>query len=64
MAKTIPASVDGDMEECAGDGKRMAANIPGSWLLLQPQVSHFSFLQDPEQFSSDVLHFLAHVQGK
>jgi hypothetical protein len=41
----------------------MAANIPGSGLLLQPQVSHFSFLQDPEQFSADVLHFLAHVQS-
>jgi pimeloyl-ACP methyl ester carboxylesterase len=39
----------------------MAANIPNAGLLLQPQVSHFSFLQDPEQFTADVLHFLEHV---
>jgi len=42
----------------------MAANIPGAGLLIQPDVSHFSFLQDPGQFSADVLHFLAHVRGK
>jgi pimeloyl-ACP methyl ester carboxylesterase len=42
----------------------MADNIPGSGLLLQPQVSHFSFLQDPAQFNGDVQHFLEHVQGK
>ncbi len=41
----------------------MADNIPGSGLLIQPQVSHFSFLQDPAQFNADVLHFLQHVQG-
>jgi len=37
----------------------VAAAIPGAGLLIQPNVSHFSFLQDPEQFTSDVLHFLA-----
>jgi pimeloyl-ACP methyl ester carboxylesterase len=42
----------------------MADNIPGSGLLIQPDVSHFSFLQDPAQFDGDVLHFLQHVQGK
>ncbi len=42
----------------------MADNIPGSGLLIQPQVSHFSFLQDPAQFNGDVQHFLAHVQGQ
>jgi pimeloyl-ACP methyl ester carboxylesterase len=42
----------------------MADNIPGAGLLLQPQVSHFSFLQDPQQFNTDVLHFLAHVPAK
>jgi pimeloyl-ACP methyl ester carboxylesterase len=42
----------------------MADNIPGSGLLIQPQVSHFSFLQDPAQFDGDVLHFLQHVQGQ
>jgi pimeloyl-ACP methyl ester carboxylesterase len=42
----------------------MADNIPGAGLLLQPQVSHFSFLQDPQQFNADVLRFLAHVPAK
>jgi len=42
----------------------MADNISGSGLLIQPQVSHFSFLQDPAQFNGDVLHFLQNVQGK
>ncbi len=42
----------------------MADNIAGSGLLIQPGVSHFSFLQDPMQFDGDVLHFLEHVQGK
>jgi pimeloyl-ACP methyl ester carboxylesterase len=39
----------------------MAASIPDAGLLIQPQVSHFSFLQDPGQFNNDVLHFLQHV---
>jgi len=42
----------------------MAANVPNAGLLLQSEVSHFSFIQDPEQFTSDVLHFLQHVKGK
>jgi pimeloyl-ACP methyl ester carboxylesterase len=42
----------------------MADNIPGSGLLIQPDVSHFSFIQDPAQFNADVKHFLAHVKGK
>lgn len=42
----------------------MADNIAGSGLLIQPEVSHFSFLQDPQQFNADVLHFLQHVPGK
>jgi len=40
----------------------MADQIPDSGLLLQPAVSHFSLLQDPEQFSSHVLHFLQYVR--
>ncbi|MGE5157536.1 MAG: alpha/beta fold hydrolase [Gemmatimonas sp.] len=39
----------------------MAAHIPGAGLLIQAEVSHFSFLQDPQQFTDDVLHFLEHV---
>jgi pimeloyl-ACP methyl ester carboxylesterase len=42
----------------------MADNILGSGLLIQPEVSHFSFIQDPAQFNADVKHFLAHLQGK
>ena len=39
-------------------------HIPGAGLLIQPEVSHFSFLQDPAQFNGDVLHFLQHLQGQ
>ena len=42
----------------------MADNVPGSGLLLLPQVSHFAFIQDPQQFNASVLHFLAHLQGQ
>ena len=38
----------------------MADRIPGAALLIQPAVSHFSFLQDPKQFNEHVLHFLEH----
>lgn len=52
--------VDGDHDEAIkrDNTEFMAANIPGAGLLIQPQVSHFSFLQDPEQFNDDVLRFL------
>ncbi|MBR0733951.1 alpha/beta hydrolase [Bradyrhizobium japonicum] len=52
--------VDGDHDEAIKreNTEFMAANIPGAGLLIQPEVSHFSFLQDPGQFSDDVLHFL------
>jgi pimeloyl-ACP methyl ester carboxylesterase len=42
----------------------MADHIPGSGLLIEPQVSHFAFLQDPQQFNADVLHFLTHLKGR
>ena len=42
----------------------MADHIPDSGLLIEPQVSHFAFLQDPQQFNADVLHFLTHLNGK
>jgi len=55
--------VDGDHDEAIKreNTEFMAAHIPGAGLLIQPEVSHFSFLQDPEQFTDDLLHFLAHV---
>jgi pimeloyl-ACP methyl ester carboxylesterase len=40
----------------------MADHIPGACLLIQPGVSHFSFLQDPEQFTRDAEHFLVRVE--
>jgi pimeloyl-ACP methyl ester carboxylesterase len=63
---TVPTwIVDADHDEAIKRENTlfMADNIPGSGLLIQPQVSHFSFLQDPAQFNADVLHFLQHVQG-
>ena len=57
--------VDADHDEAIKreNTEFMASAIPNAGLLLQPQVSHFSFLQDPRQFTSDVLHFLEHVKG-
>ncbi|MEO8669146.1 MAG: alpha/beta hydrolase [Bauldia sp.] len=52
--------VDADHDEAIKreNTEFMAAQIPNAGLLLQPEVSHFSFIQDPEQFTADVLHFL------
>jgi pimeloyl-ACP methyl ester carboxylesterase len=52
--------VDGDHDEAIKRTNTlyMADQIPGSGLLIQPKVSHFSFLQDAAQFNADVLHFL------
>jgi pimeloyl-ACP methyl ester carboxylesterase len=53
--------VDGDHDEAIKreNTEYMAAEIPGAGLLIQPEVSHFSFLQDPRQFNENVMHFLA-----
>lgn len=58
--------VDADHDEAIkrDNTEFMAKDIPNAGLLLQPEVSHFSFLQDPAQFNADVLHFLAHVKGQ
>jgi pimeloyl-ACP methyl ester carboxylesterase len=58
--------VDADHDEAIKreNTEFMAANIPGAGLLLQPEVSHFSFIQDSEQFNSHLLHFLKHVKGQ
>ena len=61
---TVPTwIVDADHDEAIKreNTEFMASQIPNSGLLLQPQVSHFSFLQDPVQFNNDVLHFLEHA---
>jgi pimeloyl-ACP methyl ester carboxylesterase len=52
--------VDADHDEAIKreNTEFMAAHIPNAGLLIQPNVSHFSFMQDPGQFNDDVLHFL------
>jgi pimeloyl-ACP methyl ester carboxylesterase len=61
--KTPTWIVDADHDEAIKreNTEFMAAHIPGAGLLIQPNVSHFSFLQDPQQFTGDVTHFLEHV---
>lgn len=56
--------VDGDHDEGIKreNTEFMADNIPNAGLLIQPNVSHFSFLQDPTLFNNDVLSFLARKQ--
>jgi pimeloyl-ACP methyl ester carboxylesterase len=64
---TVPTwIVDADHDEAIKreNTEFMAAQILNAGLLLQPEVSHFSFIQDPEQFNADVLHFLRHVKGQ
>lgn len=64
---TVPTwIVDADHDEAIKreNTEFMAANIPNAGLLLQPEVSHFSYLQDPGQFTADVLHFLEHEKGR
>jgi len=61
---TVPTwIVDADHDEAIKreNTEFMAAQIPGAGLLLQPEVSHFSFLQDPKQFNENVLHFMTQV---
>lgn len=52
--------VDGDHDEAINHDqpRTMADWTPNAGLLIVPDVSHFGFLQDPEQFNRDILHFL------
>lgn len=52
--------VDGDRDELVKRPhiEELAGFIPDAGLLIQPQVSHFSFLQAPDQFNAALLHFL------
>lgn len=52
--------VDADHDEAITRANTlfMADHIPGSGLLILPQVSHFAFLQDPAIFDAALLHFL------
>jgi pimeloyl-ACP methyl ester carboxylesterase len=58
---TVPTwIVDADHDEAIerSNTELMAGAIPHAGLLLQPEVSHFSMLQDPAQFTADILRFL------
>jgi pimeloyl-ACP methyl ester carboxylesterase len=61
--KTLTWIVDADHDEAIKpeNAKFMAAQIPALGLLLMAEVSHFAFLQDPQQFNEDVRYFMAHV---
>ena len=61
VIKTPVLVVDGDHDEAIKrpHTEQIAARIPGAGLLILPDTSHFSFLQDPDQFTWHVLHFLA-----
>lgn len=52
--------VDGDHDEVIRieNTEFMAKEIPNARLVLEPDVSHFAFLQNPERFNADVLAFL------
>jgi len=52
--------VDADHDEAItpDQSRTMADWIPNAGLLIEPDVSHFAFIQDPEQFTRDVEHFL------
>jgi pimeloyl-ACP methyl ester carboxylesterase len=58
--KTPVLVVDGDHDEAIKrpHTEQIAAAIPGAGLLILPDTSHFSFLQDPDQFTWHILHFL------
>jgi pimeloyl-ACP methyl ester carboxylesterase len=53
--------VDADHEEAIAQDQplTMAKWTPVAGLLIEPEVSHFAFLQDPAQFNADLLRFLA-----
>lgn len=52
--------VDGDHDEMVNhDQPRTLADwVPNAGLSIQPDVSHFAFLQNPDQFNADILRFL------
>jgi pimeloyl-ACP methyl ester carboxylesterase len=59
--KTPVLVVDGDHDEAIkrSHTEQIAAQVPGAGLLILPDTSHFAFLQDPDQFTWHILHFLA-----
>ena len=58
--KSPIAIADGEHDEAIRPehNAEMAKAIPGAKLVILPGVSHFAFLQNPEQFNQAVLEFL------
>lgn len=58
--KTPTWIVDGDRDEGIKreNTQFIAYEIPNAGLLILPQVSHFAFMQNPEQFNTELLFFL------
>lgn len=57
----VPVGVaDGEYDEAIDykHTKKMAALIPGSTLIILPNISHFAMWQDPETFNASVLKYL------
>ncbi|MEO6991573.1 MAG: alpha/beta hydrolase [Candidatus Baltobacteraceae bacterium] len=51
---------DGDHDETVNpdQARTLASWVPNAVLLIEPNVSHFALLQNPEQFNADLLRFL------
>jgi pimeloyl-ACP methyl ester carboxylesterase len=58
---TVIADADHDEAIKRENTLFMADHIPNASLLLLPGVSHFAFIQDPDQFTFAIAHFLARL---
>lgn len=58
--KTHTWIVDADHDEMINHDqpRTMADWTPDAGLLIEPEVSHFAFIQNPDQFNADILRFL------
>jgi pimeloyl-ACP methyl ester carboxylesterase len=58
--KTPTAISDGEFDELIQreETERMARQIPGARLIIQPKVSHFAMLQNTAQFNAALIKFL------
>ena len=58
--KTRTWIVDADHDEMINHDqpRTMADWTPDAGLLIEPEVSHFGFIQNPDQFNADILRFL------
>ena len=63
--KSSTAIVDGEYDEIIkrDHTERMAREIPGAKLVIEPRVSHFAMLQDPAQFNRALIDFLGAGAG-